>query len=110
MPKPPGPPVSEMSISLRILKALSDASAPSSSRDLDLLGQLDEAKKKVNETWPDAKPSGDGVDYLDKIMRIFEKRLRWREKIATGEEVVRLLGKLSAVLAVFAFSWSQWLA
>jgi len=95
---------------VRILNALSGASSPPSPRNLDLLGPLDEAEKRVKEAWPEAKPSGDGGRYLDEIRAIHAKRLRWQARIATGGEIVWLLGKIAAVAIAFAFAWTQWMA
>lgn len=95
---------------MRILRALGEAaSSQPSTRNLDLLGPLTEAEKRVKENWPDAKPSGDGVHYLDQIMKIVAARLRWRHWIATGGEIVWLLGKVVALVFAIAIAWTQFL-
>jgi hypothetical protein len=93
---------------VRLLSALGQATARQSTQptEIDFLGPLGELEKRVADTWPDAKPSGDGVDYRDEVLKVLTKRLRWRFRIQAGEELVRLLGRFAGVAVAAGVAWS----
>lgn len=96
----------------RLLTALGQATSRQASRptEIDFLGPLGELEKRVNESWPDGKPSGDGVNYRDESLKILAKRLRWRSRMQGGEELVRLLAKFAGVIVTAGIAWNLFVA
>jgi hypothetical protein len=103
---PPDPPSTRPSLAARVLRTVGDA-VSTQPPDADFLGRLTEEEDRVlDKHWPEAKPSGDGVDYFDQWMQIRAKRWRWRARIAIGGEIVWLLGKVAGV-AIFFIAISE---
>lgn len=108
-PVPPEREATGTPFSLRLLQALGDVVAPRSSSPsgFDLIGEFNDAERKVKENWPEAKPSGDGAPYLDQILRILVRRLRWRVGIAVGGELAWLLGRVAALVIIIGVAWQH---
>jgi len=74
------------------------------------MGDFDEAERKVKENWPEVRPSGDGAAYLDQILRILVRRLRWRAGIAVGGELAWLFGRVAFLIILIDVACQHLLA
>ncbi|HET9676822.1 MAG TPA: hypothetical protein VFP21_04890 [Solirubrobacterales bacterium] len=93
---------------LRFLGALTGASRqPSKTPTKDFFEALKEAEEKVEKEFPEARPSGDGVEYQDRIMEIVIRRIRWQALITNGKELLGLLTVFCALAICLAFAWAH---
>ena len=93
-----------------MLRTLRDVLSRQAERpsDHDFLEKLTEEEEKVlGKHWPEARPSGDGVEQLDQRMQIRLNRWRWRSRVATGGEIVWLLGKIGGLVICLGYAWQH---
>ncbi|HVD41989.1 MAG TPA: hypothetical protein VNC16_13425 [Solirubrobacterales bacterium] len=106
----PAPPqdsdLAERGIVLRLLRSLTRASTrPAPSPTADLFEALKEAEDKVDKVFPQAKPSGDGVGYRDRMMEIAINRVRWQAWMTNGKELLGLLTGCGTLAICLGTAW-----